>query len=102
MNALSQNRSSKGVCNGQVGCCFTGVYTYMEDAQQLFLPIAGRITRDGVAQSRGQYHQGAYWTSKPHRSGAHSGHILIFNVNAGSGMSHTYRATGLPVRCVQE
>lgn len=103
MNALRQNGSSKGVCNGQVGCCFTGVYTYMEDAQQLFLPIAGRITRDGVAQSRGQYHQGAYWTSKPRRvSGAHSGHILSFNVNAGSAMSHTSRAEGLPVRCVQE
>jgi uncharacterized protein (TIGR02145 family) len=81
----------------QKGRYFSGDYTYLENAPQIFFPAAGRRSfHDGYAYVRGDY--GYYWSSRP---GSSYAYYLYFS---SSGVDMSYydsRAYGFSVRCVQ-
>ena len=85
--------------DGQEGYYFSGYYTYLDNAPQVFLPAAGnRSTLDGDAYNRGV--RVLYWSSRPHGTYAY---YLRHNADSSNvGMTDSNRANGYSVRCVQE
>ena len=81
----------------QNGYYFSGEYTCLEGAPQIFLPAAGtRYYRDEDADYRGN--RGNYWSSRP--SGSYANDLYFYSSNVT--MSYNGRAEGCSVRCVQE
>ena len=98
LGRLCKHYSSWTTKDGQNGRYFSGDYTYLENAPQLFLPTPGyRRDYDGKALSRGYY--GIYWSSSPSGSSAH---CYSFRSRYEEASDYSYRANGYSVRCVQE
>ena len=100
LDKLSNSYSSFTTVGGQKGRYFSGDYTYLESAPQVFFPAAGcRHTESGDAYSRGS--DGDYWSSRSDNYG--DAYFLAF-YSSGANMctSSLGRAGGYSVRCVQE
>jgi uncharacterized protein (TIGR02145 family) len=96
LDKLINNYSSWLTVDGQEGRYFTGDYTYLDNAPQVFFPAAGfRLYTAGDARDRGN--SGLYWSSRPYNNLAYR---LIFGSSNGMGINS--RAYGDSVRCVQE
>ena len=94
---LNKNYSSWTTSEGQNGRYFTGDYTCLDKAPQVFFPAAGlRSDDDGDAYGRGG--NGYYWSSRPDYANANR----IYFYSSSVGMGYNNRANGYPVRCVQE
>ena len=94
--ALSRFNSFWTTVAGQEGRYFSGDYTCLEGAPQVFFPAAGdRDYSDGDASFRSSY--GRYWSSSP------SGYrAYCLNFGSGGDAVNIYeRAAGYSVRCVQ-
>jgi uncharacterized protein (TIGR02145 family) len=98
LNKLRQNSLWATNDEGQEGRFFSGEYTFIEGAPNVFFPAAGsRYYYDGSAYNRGYY--GNYWSSKPDNGNA----CNLYFSDGGANMNyHRYRAYGSSVRCVQE
>lgn len=95
---LGHNKSSSIIVGGQRGNYFSGNYTYLDRAPQVFLPVAGqRSGEDGRVHSRGSGHF-YYWSSLPFKGTPHE---HWFSPTHGT-YYYYYRANGYSVRCVQE
>ena len=97
LDALCENYSSWTTADEKSGRWFSDIYTYQDDAPQVFFPAAGRRYRLGSADIRSG--DGDYWCSRPSSTGAYgqsfgSGSVGVFNSYS--------RAYGYSVRCVQE
>ena len=89
------NNSFWTTVGDQKGRYFSGDYTYLDNAPQVFFPAAGsRI--GGDADFRGNY--GRYWSSHPVNPDA----SYLYSKSSGPDMYRGSRANGLSVRCVQE
>ena len=96
LDRLDNSYSSFIKVGGQKGRYFSGDYTYLDNAPQVFFPAAGfRDYGNGTAYSRGTY--GYYWSSRPCSSSAYN---LIF-FNGSARLYNGNRAAGYSVRCVQ-
>ena len=94
---LNNSYSSLVTVSNQKGRYFCGDYTYLDNAPKIFFPAAGvRSNLDCVVYNRGNL--GRYWSSTPDGRDAC---ILYFDTSWAFG-SDSDRATGQPVRCVQE
>ena len=95
---LSYNYSSwASNSSSQNGYYFSGEYTYLEDAPQVFLPAAGdRDYYGGDTMLRDS--NGNYWSSRPNGIDAY---CLYFN-DSIVAMNYRYRSNGYSVRCVKE
>ena len=99
LDGLSNNYSSWTTVDGQKGRYFTGDYTYLADAPQVFFPAAGhRGSNDGDAGQRGG--NGNYWSSLPTITS--NAHFLDFSSMNTCMNFLVSRAVGHSVRCVQE
>ena len=97
LDKLNNSYSSFITVGGQKGRYFSGDYTYLDNAPQVFFPAAGyRDSDDGNAGDRGN--SGDYWSSRPTDSGAHELYFHSSNV----GMYSDGRPGGYSVRCVQQ
>jgi uncharacterized protein (TIGR02145 family) len=97
LNKLKDNYSSFTTVGGQKGRYFSGDYTYLDNAPQVFFPAAGeRAPSEGRTSSRGSL--GRYWASYPRGTSADD---LDFT-NDNFDFSFAHRAKGSSVRCVQE
>ena len=95
------NGSSIMTVGDQKGCYFSGDYTYLDNAPQVFFPAAGsRYSRDGSAGGRGSL--GYYWSSSPGSDFLSSFAYLFLFSNRSMDMGCSDRADGYSVRCVQE
>ena len=100
LDKLSNNSSWTTVGN-QGGRSFSGEYTFLDNAPQVFFPAAGYRDYDGGgAYNRGRY--GEYWSSRPSSIRADRLYFSSNSAHVGSAVNSDYRAFGYPVRCVQE
>lgn len=98
LDKLINNYSSWLTVDGQEGRYFTGDYTYLDNAPQVFFPAAGsRYSDVGRVYDRG--YNGNYWSSRPYSTGALSLYVDRSNVYMGYSDGRAY---GSSVRCVQE
>ena len=98
LDKLNGNYSSWITVGGQKGRYFSGDYTYLDNAPQVFFPAAGcRKSRDDNAYYRGG--SGYYWSSRPLNDYAYG---LNFDSGGVSTSDLNNRASGYSVRCVQE
>ena len=89
-----RNNSFWTTVAGQKGRYFSGDYTCLEGAPQVFFPAAD--SRSGSASDAGDRgYRGDYWSSRP--NGAYCLDFYSSNANVSS----YYRAYGYSVRCVQ-
>ena len=94
---LTNSYSSFTTIGGQKGRYFCGDYTYLDNAPQVFFPVAGyRSYNDGKVYNRGLY--GYYWSSRP---GINIATYLSFD-SSSVHLNYNYCACGYSVRCVQE
>lgn len=104
LDELNNHYSSWTTFGGQKGRYFSGNYTYLENAPQVFLPAAGtRRSLDGNARLRDN--DGYYWSSRPNDVDYGFGYgagLLPFSSGSSSRMGIGNRASGFAVRCVQE
>lgn len=97
LKMLQQNSSWTINDAGQIVFCFSGEYTCIDGAPQVFFSAAGyRYLGGGETFARGDY--GYYWSSKPLDISA----SFLSCCTSDSGMSRGTRANGYSVRCVQE
>ena len=97
LDKLNNNYSSWLTVGKQEGRYFSGDYTYLDNAPQLFFPAAGyRDDNSGLSRNRG--YNGYYWSSRPNGTYAYFPNFSSSNVAMGKGG----RASGYSVRCVQE
>ena len=99
LSALINNKSSWTTNDaGQDGYYFSGEYTFIDGAPQVFFPAAGyRSYSTGNANYRGV--DGNYWPSNSYYNGNSYG--LSFSSNRTYMTTNVYRAYGYSVRCVQ-
>lgn len=98
LDKLRQNSSRTTNDAGQEGCFFSGEYTFIEGAPNVFFPAAGdRSYSNGRASGRGDL--GYYWSSRAYYNGAYR--LLNFS-SSDPDMRSESRAYGYSVRCVQE
>ena len=96
LDALCENYSSWTTADEKSGRWFSDIYTYQDDAPQVFFPAAGFRYDAGAADDRGDY--GYYWCSRPSGISAYYLYFSSGNVRM-RGISRGY---GYSVRCVQE
>ena len=97
LEELFLNRSSWTTEYGQNGYRFSDASSYTETAPQVFFPAAGYcLVINGSADSRGNL--GTYWSSSPYDYYA----CVLYFYDGPAAVSHSYRAYGYSVRCVQE
>lgn len=100
LNKLCVNKSNrfKTTVASQKGYYFSGDYTYLDGAPQVFFPVCGsRSHMDGDTSGRGE--SGYYWSSRPRDTQAYD---FMFSTGGSIGMMGGYRTSGRSVRCVQE
>lgn len=99
LDELGLNKSTVVIIDGQRGYFLSGCYTYMENSQRVFLPMAG--FRNQYAANRGEaseYRSSSWYDG--YSSDCFSETLYVSNGPAHLVItSHSY---GLPIRCVQE
>ena len=98
LGRLNNSYSSFMTVGDQKGRYFCGDYTYLDNAPQVFFPVAGCRGRAGTADSRG--HFGYYCSSRPSSIYASCLYFYSSGVTMDSSGNRT-RASGYSVRCVQ-
>ena len=98
LDRLNNSYSSFITVGDQKGRYFCGDYTYLDNAPQVFFPVAGCRGRAGTADSRG--HFGYYCSSRPSSIYASCLYFYSSGVTMDSSGNRT-RASGYSVRCVQ-
>ena len=98
LDALCENYSSWTEADEKPGRWFSDIYTYKDDAPQVFFPAAGDRGSDGDADDRGN--NGSYWCSGPDGNGAYE--LYFSGVYASMNIGRDSRGAGYSVRCVQE
>ena len=98
---LIHNYSKWTSDNVQNGYWFSGDYTYLNDAPQIFFPAAGyRDCNEGKTNKRDKY--GCYWCMEPFESGSKYALCLKFGDEWIGDYNGHSKANGYSVRCVQE
>lgn len=99
LKKLMQNYSSLTTnSTGQNGRYFSGEYTLVGDAPQLFLPCAGRVDYNGSTAGRYTILFSIYWSSTAYGYDAY----CLYYDKSDTKTKYEFRALGASVRCVQE
>lgn len=99
LDALQTNSLWTTNDSGQQGRYFSGEYTLIESAPQVFFPFAGSLDYDdGNGYTRDAH--GNYWSSRSYFDRAHD--LSFGDIDMHVYMYPDTRASGYSVRCVQE